>query len=153
MFGSTPTAGQSPPSKIFLVYISWYINDYGRPWTSSDVNPKAKHVRGQIAGASRGLHATMAQKASSPSLSDRTSRSRAPGGIVVSSLVSSACVRLRSWVFGLMRQCRSRTLTVFGELLSRLLKIGRLEVHTVIILLVNSLRQLVVLLGVELTSS
>jgi hypothetical protein len=48
------------------------------------------------------------------------------GGIVVSSLVSSVHVRLRSLVFGLMQRCRSRTLTVFGELLSRLLKIGRL---------------------------
>jgi hypothetical protein len=47
------------------------------------------------------------------------------GGIVVSSLVSSAYVRLRSLVFGLMQRCRSRTLTVFGELLSKLLKIGR----------------------------
>jgi hypothetical protein len=47
------------------------------------------------------------------------------GGIVVSSLVSSVYVRLRSLVFGLIRRCRSRTLTVFGELLSRVLKIGR----------------------------
>src|SRR5947209_12526862 len=51
------------------------------------------------------------------------------GGIVVSSLVSSVYVRLHSLVFGLMRRCRSRTLTVFGELLSRLLKIGRSAVR------------------------
>jgi hypothetical protein len=49
--------------------------------------------------------------------------------LVVSSLVSSVYVRLRSLVFGLMRRCRSRTLTVFGELLSRLLKIGRSAVR------------------------
>jgi hypothetical protein len=52
------------------------------------------------------------------------------GGVVVSSLVSHpstfACVH---WVFGLMRRCRSRTLTVFGELLSQLLKIGRSAVR------------------------
>jgi hypothetical protein len=45
--------------------------------------------------------------------------------LVVSSLVSFAYVRPRSLVFGLMRRCRSRTSTVFGELLSRVLKIGR----------------------------
>jgi hypothetical protein len=46
-------------------------------------------------------------------------------GTVVSSLVSSVYVRRRSLMFRLMRQSRSRTLTVFDELLSRLLKIGR----------------------------
>jgi hypothetical protein len=45
--------------------------------------------------------------------------------LVVSFLVSSVYVRLRSSVFKSMRRCRSRTLTVSGELLSQLLKIGR----------------------------
>lgn len=49
-----------------------------------------------------------------------------PGGIVVSSVY----VHLRSLVFGLMRQCRSQTLTVFAELLYRLLKIGRSALPT-----------------------
>jgi hypothetical protein len=33
--------------KILSIYISWYINDYGPPWTSSDPNPKMRpdHVR------------------------------------------------------------------------------------------------------------
>jgi hypothetical protein len=46
---------------------------------------------------------------------------------VVSSLVTSVYVRLRSSVFVLMFWSRSRTLTVFGELLSQLLKIRRFE--------------------------
>ncbi len=54
---------------------------------------------------------------------------RGNGTLVVSSLVSSVYVRLRSLVFGRMRRCRSRTLTVFGELLSLLLKIGRSAVR------------------------
>ena len=46
--------------------------------------------------------------------------------LVVSSLVSSIYARLGSSVFGSSICCRrSRTLTVFGELLSRVLKIGR----------------------------
>jgi hypothetical protein len=34
-----------------LIYISWYINGYGRPWTPLDVNSKIGHVHGQIAGS------------------------------------------------------------------------------------------------------
>lgn len=49
--------------------------------------------------------------------------------LVVSSLVSSIYVRVRSSVFNSMCWRRSRTLTVFGELLSRVLKIGRLAVQ------------------------
>jgi hypothetical protein len=60
--------------------------------------------------------------------SERHARER--GGIVVSSLVSFVYVRLRSLASGLMRRCRSRTLTLFGELLSRLLKSGRLAVRS-----------------------
>jgi hypothetical protein len=48
---------------------------------------------------------------------------------VVSSLVSSVYVRQRSLVFESRQPCRSRTLTVFGELLSRVLKIGRSAVR------------------------
>jgi hypothetical protein len=51
------------------------------------------------------------------------------GAVAVSSLVSSVYVRLRSLVFGSMQRCRSRTSTVFGELLSQLLKIGRSTVR------------------------
>lgn len=36
MFGSRGTASQRLLPKILLIYISWYINDYGRPRTSSD---------------------------------------------------------------------------------------------------------------------
>jgi hypothetical protein len=32
------TAGRSPRTRNALIYINWYINGYGRPWTSSDVN-------------------------------------------------------------------------------------------------------------------
>lgn len=39
-------------------------------------------------------------------------------------LASYACVRRCSSAFGLMRRCRSRTLTVFSELLSQLPEIG-----------------------------
>jgi hypothetical protein len=66
MFRNKQTADESPPSKIVLVYISWYINDYGRPWTSSDVNLRISHVHGQIAGPGVGLHATMEQKVINP---------------------------------------------------------------------------------------
>ena len=55
--------------------------------------------------------------------------SRGNGALVVSSLVSSAYVRLRSLVSDRMQHCRSRTLTGFGELLSQLLKIGRSAVY------------------------
>jgi hypothetical protein len=36
MFGSRRTTSQRPLPKILPIYISWYINDYGRPRTSSD---------------------------------------------------------------------------------------------------------------------
>jgi hypothetical protein len=44
-------------------------------------------------------------------------------------LVSSAYVRQRSSVFRSMQRCRWRTYTVFGELLSQLLKIARSAVR------------------------
>jgi hypothetical protein len=36
MFGSRRTTSQRPLPKILPIYISWYINDYGRPRTSPD---------------------------------------------------------------------------------------------------------------------
>ena len=47
MLDCRQSAGPSPRSKSLPVYISWYINDYGPPWTSSDPNPKMRpdHVR------------------------------------------------------------------------------------------------------------
>jgi hypothetical protein len=67
------------------------------------------------------LLATAEQKASPPSLSCPSGTCMSRGGIVVSSVY----VRLRSLVFKSMQPCRLRTLTVFSELLSRVLKIGR----------------------------
>ena len=40
MFVSRQTTSQRPLPKILPIYISWYINDYGRPRTSSDPNPR-----------------------------------------------------------------------------------------------------------------
>jgi hypothetical protein len=48
-----------------LIYISWYINGYGRPWTSLDVNPKMRHVHGHCAGSGGVLLATTDQMVSS----------------------------------------------------------------------------------------
>jgi hypothetical protein len=64
MFGSRQTAGQTPPPKSVPIYISWYINDYGRPWTPLDVNPRIRHVHGQIAGTGGVLLMTTDQKVS-----------------------------------------------------------------------------------------
>ena len=49
MFGSWQTAGRSLRPRSRLSYISWYINDYGRPWTSSDPNPKKGPTTDQYA--------------------------------------------------------------------------------------------------------
>jgi hypothetical protein len=65
------------------------------------------------------------RRPSSPFLSGPTVMSVSPEYVVVSSLVSSVYVRLRSSVFELVLRCRSRTSALFGELLSQLLKIGR----------------------------
>jgi hypothetical protein len=51
MFGSWQTTGQSPRPTRLPIYISWYINDYGQPWTSSDAYPTIRLVHGQIAGS------------------------------------------------------------------------------------------------------
>jgi hypothetical protein len=58
MFGSRQTAGPSPRPESLPVYISSYINGYGRPWTSSDPNPRISPVHGQIACGSGALPAT-----------------------------------------------------------------------------------------------
>jgi hypothetical protein len=71
MFGSGQIAGQRPLPKSLPIYISWYINGYGRPWTSSDVNPKIRPVHGQIPGTGGVLLATTDQKVGSSSLSGR----------------------------------------------------------------------------------
>jgi hypothetical protein len=63
MFASGQIAGQMLRPKSLPIYISWYINGYGRPWTSSDVNPKIRPVHGQISGTSGVLLATTDQKA------------------------------------------------------------------------------------------
>lgn len=56
---------QSPQPKILRVYISWYINEYGRPWTSLDVNPRIRPVHGQIAGTGGVMLPTTEQMATS----------------------------------------------------------------------------------------
>ena len=63
MFGNRQTTGQSPRPKSLPIYISWYINGYGRPWTPLDVNPKMRHVHGQFAGSGGVLLPTTEQKA------------------------------------------------------------------------------------------
>jgi hypothetical protein len=61
--GTTRRTGQSPRLKILLAYISWYINDYGRPWTFPNVNPRIRPDPGQIAGTGGVLLTTTDQKA------------------------------------------------------------------------------------------
>ena len=73
MFGNRQTTGQSPRPKSLPIYISWYINGYGRPWTPLDVNPKMGPVHGQFAGSEGVLHPTTEQKASAPSCPIRAS--------------------------------------------------------------------------------
>jgi hypothetical protein len=64
-----------------------------------------RHDPGLSAGSGETLLVTTEQKASSPSLSGPSVTFASHGGIVVSSLVSSVYVRLRSLVFGLIRRC------------------------------------------------
>jgi hypothetical protein len=63
MFVSRQTTNQRPPPKAVPIYISCYINEYRRPWTTSDVNPKMGHAHGQIAGPDGVLLPTTEQKA------------------------------------------------------------------------------------------
>jgi hypothetical protein len=60
---SGQTTDQSPLQKINLIYISWYINDYGLPWTPLDVSPRIRPAHGQIARTGRVLHVTTEQMA------------------------------------------------------------------------------------------
>lgn len=54
MLGSRQTADQRLQPKSFPLYISWYINGYGPPWTSSDGKPRIRPVHGQTAGPGGG---------------------------------------------------------------------------------------------------
>src|SRR5438270_11591663 len=83
--GSPPVGS---PSGL-LGDISWYLNDYGPPWISLDLNLKMRSHPRKIAGSSGVLPATTEQKASAPSLSSPSGTCASRGGIVVSSLVSS----------------------------------------------------------------
>jgi hypothetical protein len=112
MFGSRQTAGQTPPPKSVPIYISWYINDYGRPWTPLDVNPRIRHVHGQIAGTGGVLLMTTDQKVSysSPSgalvtaLSVPTMPRRVPNGpqVILTARFAGAywCLQGERWAGG-----------------------------------------------------
>jgi hypothetical protein len=91
--------------------------------------PEERPDPGQLQVCGRVLPMTTDQEASSPSPVSPSITFASRGGIVVSSLASFVYVRLHSLVFELMRRRRSRTLTVFGELLSRVLRIGRSAVQ------------------------
>jgi hypothetical protein len=62
-------AGRQPvrarDRRASLIYISWYINGYGRPQTPLDVNPKMGPVHGQFAGSDGVLPVTTEQMVSS----------------------------------------------------------------------------------------
>jgi hypothetical protein len=97
MFRNKQTADGSPPPKIVLVYISWYINGCGRPCTSSDVNLRISHVHGQIVGPGGVLPVTTEQKAfAAVRVRPRTSCPWVAVAIVASSF---GLVRLRSLAF------------------------------------------------------
>jgi hypothetical protein len=59
----------APAPKDLPIYISWYINEYRRPWTSSDMNLKIRHAHEQIAGPKGVLHPTTDQMVTSHVLS------------------------------------------------------------------------------------
>src|SRR5690349_13912566 len=63
--GSRQTAGQSPDRRADLIYISWYINGYGRPRTLLDVNSNVRYIHGQFAGSAGALLPTTNQMANS----------------------------------------------------------------------------------------
>src|SRR5437660_4488520 len=52
MFDSRQNAAWGPQPKSLPIYISWYIKDHGRPWTSSDLNPKKGPTTDQYARSS-----------------------------------------------------------------------------------------------------
>jgi hypothetical protein len=88
---SRQTAGQGPRPKSLPIYISWYINGYGRPWTSSDVNPRISPVHGRIAGSCGLLPVTTEQKTFVAVLG--LSDGRTHGFIAV-----SGCARAAVWL-------------------------------------------------------
>ncbi len=51
------------PDKDLLAYISCYINGYGRPRTSSDLDPRIRPDLGQIAGSRGTVRVTTDQMA------------------------------------------------------------------------------------------
>ena len=55
MFGNRRQLAKARDTGTSLIYISWYINDYRRPWTPLDVNSKMGHVHGRFAGDEGGL--------------------------------------------------------------------------------------------------
>ena len=81
----------------------------------------ARHMYRSRRGLPPGCRAVGLRRRSPP----RGKSAQCGRAVVVLSLVSSIYVHLRSSVFGSMCWPTSRTLTVFGELLSRALKIGR----------------------------
>jgi hypothetical protein len=68
------TSSRSEPAvQDPLTYINRYIDGYGRPWTSSDLNPKMRPGPGQIAGSRAGLLATTDLKVRGSSPFERAS--------------------------------------------------------------------------------
>ena len=63
MIGADRPPARASDRRASPIYINWYINGYGRPWTPVDVNPKMRHVHGQIAGSEGVLLPTTEQKA------------------------------------------------------------------------------------------
>jgi hypothetical protein len=58
--------GQTARAKNLPIYINWYINDYGPPWTSSDVNSRMTPNHGKFADSSRTLLATTGANGQQP---------------------------------------------------------------------------------------
>jgi hypothetical protein len=63
VLGTHTRAGQSPQTTSSRVYINWYINGYGRPWTSVDPNLTMRPDHGQIADSCGVLLVTTEQMA------------------------------------------------------------------------------------------
>src|SRR5437588_6300325 len=63
-FGAGRQPVEACDQRASLIYISWYINDYGCPWTPSDVIPRITLVYRQVAGSEGVLLPTTDQKAS-----------------------------------------------------------------------------------------
>jgi hypothetical protein len=48
MFGSRRQPARTRGRRFSLIYITWYINSYGSPWTPLDVNPRIRPVHEQM---------------------------------------------------------------------------------------------------------